>query len=90
MVIVLCAATLVNTQFGYEINNTQNELLFLIDVSDSNDNERQAKDDYLYNSLAVLDSKSFSVGVVTFGFDQKYSVPLTRDVSSVYEAYKAS
>lgn len=90
MVIVLCAATLVNTQFGYEINNTQNELLFLIDVSDSNDNEKQAKDDYLYNSLAILDSKSFSVGVVTFGFDQKYSVPLTRDVSSVYEAYKAS
>ncbi len=90
MVIVLCTATLVNTQFEYEVNNTQNELLFLIDTSDSNDDSQSAKDEYLYNALAMVDSKSFSVGVVTFGFDQKYTVPITNKVSSVYEAYKAS
>lgn len=70
--------------------NTANELLLLVDVSDTQEQSVEAREDYIYDILQASERNNFTVGVITFGFDQVYAVPLTTDVGSVYRAYTAA
>ena len=90
MVVCLCAATLVNTTFDYEMYNPENEILLVIDSSYSTEQEKTAKENYVRDFVAMADTRVYKVGIVTFGADQKYVVPFTNDTSSVYERYVSS
>lgn len=87
IVVCLCAATLTGTTFSYELYNPENEILLVIDSSYSTEQEKEAKENYVRDFVAMADTRVYKVGIVTFGADQKYVVPFTNDTSTVYERY---
>ena len=86
-VMTLAILTLSGMVFQYNETNEKNELLLLVDVSDTQESVQERRDEFVQTVL--LDSKydGYRVGIVTFGFDQEYVVPLTSDVESVYDKY---
>ena len=87
IVMVLAVTTLAGIRFDYEIPNDENEIIVLVDMSETEEQSQQARDEFV---RVVLDDSRFDnykVGVVTFGFDQEYAVPLTYDVEKVYDRY---
>ena len=89
---VLCVSVLAGVYIQYEIPNETNEVILLVDVSDSEElsgDSAQNRDEFV---LAALETgmwyEGFSMGVVTFAFDQVYAVPLTNDIGSIYERYQ--
>src|SRR5699024_11025612 len=91
LVSVLCVFVLSGVYIRYDISNEANEVLFVVDVSDSGVNSEQMRDDFMKAALETgAWYEGYKVGVVTFGFDQRYAVPLTDDVDSVYDEYMAA
>lgn len=86
-VMVLAVTVLAGIRFPYELNNDFNEIIFLVDVSDTQEASELDRDDFLQRLLNETRYDNFKVGVVTFGFDQVYAAPMTYDVGSVYETY---
>jgi len=87
VVMTLAIFTLAGMNFNYTIPNEKNEIIYLVDVSESENVSAEARDEML-ESL-VYDSKfdGFNVGIVTFGYDQIYAAKLTTDVEKAYEDY---
>ena len=87
IVMTLSILTLSGMVFKYNEANEKNELILLVDVSDTQEMAQEKRDEFIQTVL--LDSKydGYRVGIVTFGFDQEYVVPLTSDVESVYDKY---
>ena len=87
VVMTLAITLLAGMTFHYTIPNEKNEIIFLVDVSDSEETSAQQRDAFLETALRDSSYDGYSVGVVTFGFDQVYAVPLTKDVNSIYDLY---
>lgn len=90
LVMVLAILTLAGTQFHYEIPNDENEIIVLVDVSDTEEQSKVQRDRFVELVLEDSQYDNYKVGVVTFGFDQNYAVPLTYEVDSIYDAYLAA
>ena len=90
IIMVLAVSVLAGIQFRYKVPNGENEVLFLVDVSDTQESAADERDEFL--KLAINDGRdgNYKMGVVTFGFDQVYAVPMTYDVSKVYETYSSA
>lgn len=86
-VMVLAIMLLCGMNFNYTIPNTANELILLVDVSDTESYNKTTRDKCVAEVLTNNDINSYSVGVVTFGFDQVYAVELTKNTQSVYNDY---
>ena len=86
-VMVLCILALCGMNFSYQVPNDENEILLLVDVSDSE--EQAVRDRDAFVELVLQDSQydGYKVGVATFGYDQVYAVPFTYDVDSIYDEY---
>ncbi len=88
MIIMTLAITiLTGVTFAYEEGNPDNELLLLVDLSDTEENEAEQRDELVEQIVADSAYDGFKVGIVTFGFTQEYAVPLTHDLDGVYDAY---
>ncbi len=87
IVMLLSTFVLAGMNFTYEINNSENEILLLVDVSYTTEEEKTKKDDYVNSVINMTNSNIYKLGVVTFGFDQKYVVPMTYDLSMAYNDY---
>jgi Mg-chelatase subunit ChlD len=87
LVAVLAILTLSGIEFHYETPNTENEIIVLVDVSDTEEQSKVKRDRFVELVLEDSQYDNYKVGVVTFGFDQVYAVPLTYDVDSIYEGY---
>lgn len=90
LVMVFALGALAGMTFRYQIANDENEIIYLVDVSDSEEFPKQKRDEFL--ELAIQDSQfdGYKVGVVTFGFNQVYAAPLTYSVEDVFELYLAA
>lgn len=73
----------------YDLPNKENEVILLVDKSDSNEKSENLKDAFVADVLKSTQS-SFKVGVVTFGYDQVYAAPLNTDANAVYQEYLRS
>lgn len=89
LVMLLCITVLSGVMFSYDVPNTENELIILVDASYSNKEEQKIKDDYV-NSLILGCGSGFKVGVVKFGYDQVYAAPLSGDLRGLYNKYATS
>ena len=90
LIIVLSVGLASGLRFTYDQYNSDNEIILVMDASYSTASEQQAKDDYLRDVIAMGNAKVYKIGVVTFGFDQVYAVPLTSDLDSVWDKYKSA
>lgn len=90
---VLCVCVLSGIYIQYSIPNESNEIIFVVDVSDSEEradaeqDSARVRDDFLQTALTAGMYDGFKMGVVTFAFDQVYAVPLTTDIGGIFAAY---
>ncbi len=87
IVMVLCIFALSGITFHYEISNDENELIILVDVSDTTEENEQTRHDFVRSVLTESEYEGCRVGVVTFGFTQENAVPFTYDSEDAYELY---
>ena len=85
-VMVLCISLLAGISFRYEIPNTKNEVLLLVDSSFSSRETQQKKDEFVRSAIEEkLDS--VKMGIVTFGYNQIYAAELTYDADELFSQY---
>ncbi len=89
LAMVLAINLLAGLTFTYETPNLDNEVILLVDVSSSNSEERDKKDEFVQTVINVADNE-YKVGVVKFGYDQKYVAELSSDTVDVYMKYLES
>lgn len=89
VVMVLSIAVLAGINFQYDVPNEENEVILLVDKSESAGLSEDAKDEFVYDVIKSSTSQ-FKVGVVTFGYDQVYAAPLSNDSDEVYSQYLSS
>ncbi len=87
IVMVLCISVLSGMSFSYNVSNDKNEIILLVDVSETSEQAQEIRDDFIQTVLNYGQYDNFKIGVVTFGFDQRYAVPLTNDIESIYDKY---
>ena len=86
IVMTLCVLIFAGFNITYDIPNTENEVILLVDTSYSG-RENQAQMNSFVESVIDSTNSQFRVGVVTFGYGQSYAVELTHDVQGAYEQY---
>ena len=70
----------------YDLLNKENEVILLVDSSQSGDINAEKKEDFI---KAVIDSSDdkYKLGIVTFGFDQVYAVQMSNEMDDMYAQY---
>ncbi len=86
---VVAINLLAGINFRYEVPNLDNEVILLVDVSDSNEEDRELKDEFVGTVINVADNQ-YKVGVVKFGYGQKYVAELSANTEQVYMQYLES
>ena len=86
---ILAVNLLAGISFTYENPNENNELIVLVDVSESGVTERGEKD-ALVESIVSISDGDYNVGVVKFGYGQVYAAEMTSNTGRVISDYYAS
>lgn len=89
LAMVLAICLLSGISFSYEKPNLENELIILVDTSDSNEENADKKSDFVQSIINVSDG-SYRIGVVKFGHGQVLSSELSYDTEEVLEDYLSS
>ncbi len=97
VVLVLSILTLSGLNFTYDIPKDGNQMILLVDMSDTEETfnynavsetpSREVRDEFVRSALEMCEKNGMSVGVVTFGFDQVYAVPFTKNAKDAFKAY---
>ncbi len=87
LVVTLSVSVLTGLTFAYSVDNPENEIILLVDVSDTQEKAREKRDDFVEKVLNESSYDGYRVGVVTFGFTQNYAVPLTYEVEEIFQQY---
>jgi energy-coupling factor transporter transmembrane protein EcfT len=90
VIMLLATLTLAGMQVHYETPNDENEIIVLVDVSDTEEQSKTKRDRFVELVLEDSQYDNYKVGVVTFGFDQVYAVPLTYEVDGIFAQYQSS
>lgn len=84
--LVLSICVLAGMDFQYDVHNKENEVILLVDTSDSNEDSDTLKDDFVRE--VITDAYSdFKIGVVTFGYNQVLAAPISGDTAEVLRQY---
>ncbi len=84
--LVLAINLLAGISFSYEKPNLDNELIILVDTSDSGTLSTGEKIEFVQSVINITDGK-YRVGIVKFGFGQVDTGELTLDSDTVLESY---
>ena len=87
LVMVLSISLLSGFYVRYYVPNEENEMILLVDVSDTGAGTVEKRDTFIETVIEECSYENIRVGVVTFGFDQVYAVPLTYEYDNVFDAY---
>ena len=90
LVLALAVLTLAGTMFTYEIPNKENQIILLVDVSDTTEQSARDRDKFLETVLDMGQYDGYSIGIVTFGYDQVYAVKLTDKVGDIMARYNTA
>ena len=67
----------------------ENEVILLVDVSDSEKNNVDARDDFIRSVIDVC-GEGCKIGIVKFGYGCNYAVELTSDKESIFDALETA
>ena len=84
--VTLCVTLIAGISFSYTVPNRENELLIVVDASDSGSEQSDVRDDYIQSILNVC-GKNDKIGIVTFGLEPVYAAPLSYDAREAYRQY---
>ena len=85
-VMTLAVTVLAGITFEYDTPNKDNEVILLVDTSDSGSENSDDKNDFVKSIIDNSDSM-FKLGIVTFGYDQVYAVELSEANNETYTRY---
>lgn len=86
VVTTLCVLIFAGMKITYDLPNTKNEVILLVDTSYSGKENEVARNGFVESVINSTDSR-FQLGIVTFGYDQVYAVELTDQMDGVYAQY---
>ena len=86
LAITLAILLLAGISFRYEKPNLENELIILVDNTDSNEESADAKSDFVESLISISDGK-YRLGVVKFGHGQVLAGEMSYDLEKVLEDY---
>ena len=86
VIMFLAIALLAGLTFEYYTPNTETEVILLVDSSDTTSDTEDGSDDFIKSVIDNCDSM-YKLGVVKFGYDQVYALPLTNDLDKAYSTY---
>ena len=89
LAITLAITLLAGITFSYEKPNLENELIVLVDTTDSNEESADLKSDFVQSIISISDGK-YRIGVVKFGHGQVLSGEMSYDIDKVLEDYLTS
>lgn len=81
IVFALAVLTLAGTFFTYDIPNKDNQIILLVDASDTEEQSAEKRDAFVKTILNMGQYDGYSIGIVTFGYNQVYAVEMTDKVS---------
>lgn len=87
VIMTLSISVLAGITFEYDVPNTENEVLLLVDVSDSQSEASVQKKDEFIQTVIDSSNSMFKIGIVTFGFDQVYAAELSNNTDGMYMEY---
>ncbi len=87
--ITLAILLLAGTTFSYETPNLENEMILLVDISDSNAASADAKTEFVQSVVSISDGK-YRLGIVKFGHGHVLSGEMSYDMDKVLEDYLTS
>lgn len=89
LVMTLAIFVISGMTFSYEKSNVDNEVLLLVDVSDSGDDVDAERDRFVRDALDDSNGDC-RIGVVTFGKEPVYAAELTTDPDRAYRDYASA
>lgn len=89
LAITLAILLLAGISFSYEKPNLENELIILVDTTDSNETSADAKTEFVQSVVSISDGK-YRLGVVKFGHGQVLSGKMGYDMEQILEDYLTS
>ena len=89
LAMTLAITLLAGITFSYEKPNLENELIILVDNTDSNEESADAKSDFVQSIISISDGK-YRVGVVKFGHGQVLAGGMSYDHNKVLTDYLTS
>ena len=89
LIMVLSISVFAGINFRFDVPNTQNQIVLLVDMSDSGESASDKRDEIVKEVLDESRSR-YSVGVVMFGYDQVLAYPLGTDTNEAYNRYLSS
>ncbi len=90
IIMTLAISLLAGITFEYDLPNDENEVILLVDASYSGSKLEDEKDSFIQTVMRANENGTFKLGIVTFGFDQVYSLELTSDMKNAYSKYMSS
>ncbi len=84
----LAVLLLAGTTFVRSKSNPENELILLVDVSDTENESKEARDKLVRTVVDQASYEGIKVGIVTFGYDQEYVSELSNDYDNIYDNYR--
>ena len=92
IIMVLSISVLAGMYFTYDMNNSKNEMIILVDVSYSAEEDATAianRDTFIRDILRANNDR-YKVGIVTFGYGQNYAAELSYDTDLVFNQYMSA
>lgn len=90
IILVLCICLLSGLQFHYETSDSQNEIILLVDLSfssEEDDTVKEQRNEFIRDVLEA-NHRQCRIGIVTFGYDQVNAAELSYDPVKVFEQYE--
>ena len=85
----LCICLIAGVSFSFNVPNRENQLMIVVDASDSNAEQAAKKDEYVQNILNMC-GEGYQVGIVKFGLNTVYAAPLSYDTRDSFRQYLGS
>lgn len=89
LAMVLAITLLSGITFSYEKPNLENELIILVDNTDSNEENADKKSDFISSIVSIADGK-YRLGIVKFGHGQVLTGAMGYDTTKALEDYLTS
>ena len=87
LVMLLTISLLAGICFFFEVHNSENEILLLVDASYSTHDEKEAKHNFVSDVIAMSDANVYKIGIVTFGYTQEYAAPISAEYADLFNQY---
>lgn len=90
IVLALAVLTMAGMMINVSIPNKENQIILLVDVSDTCENSVEQRNEFIETVLRMGQYDGYNIGIVTFGFDQVYAVELTDKIDSIMSKYESA